>query len=125
MRSAPFPVRRKMNVLIYVKMRESDKGEIAMNFVQPGAEFDVFMLILSIIMLIIFTFLAATLVYSCLKRGKQKPGYFIFYIFIVFGVIYQLIEFFRLYTWLGIAAIIIYITFGLIIFLALRKNRMK
>ena len=96
-----------------------------MNFIQPGVENDVFLLMLSILVLIIFTFLAATLMYSFLKREKQKPGYFIFYIFILFVAINQSIGFFRLYTWLGIAAIIIYITFGLIIFLAIRKNKAK
>ncbi|WP_077602745.1 hypothetical protein [Oceanobacillus sojae] len=96
-----------------------------MNFVRPGADYDVFMLVLSILILIIFTFLAAALVYTFLKRDRQKPGYYIFYAFILFGVIFQLIRLFQLYTWLAIAAIIIYLIFGLIIFLALRKNKAK
>lgn len=96
-----------------------------MNFVRPGAENDAFLLMLSILILLVFTFLAATLVYSFLKKEKQKPGYYIFYIMLLFGAIYQLLGFFRFYTWLGIAAVIIYIAFGLIILIALRKNRDK
>ncbi|GGP11338.1 hypothetical protein [Oceanobacillus neutriphilus] len=96
-----------------------------MNFVRPGADYDVFMLVLSIIMLIIFTFLAATIVYAFLKRDRQKPGYYIFYTFILLCAIFQLINLFQSYTWLAIAAIIIYLIFGLIVFLALRKKREK
>lgn len=92
-----------------------------MSFVSPGTQYDFILGIVSILVIITACGFSFGILTSLLLKDKKKGYFFIGWIAI--GVLGSLIVFFRNYTVLGIAALIIYVIFAVVTYFVFKQKK--